>query len=203
MTDLRKQFGDIDVYLFDQILRGRIPAGQTIFDAGCGTGRNIAYFLGEDYRVFGADANAGAIAQVRQLAAEIAPDTPPDAFRLEPIEAMSFDDAIADVVISSAVLHFARDEAHFSAMLSGSWRVLRPGGIFFCRLAGVTGLEGQLRPLGGRRYILPHGSEWFLTDEAMLRNATTDLGGELLDPLKTTVVHGHRSMTTWVVRKHT
>jgi len=30
---------------------------------------------------------------------------------------------------------------------------------------------------------------------------TRDMGGELLDPLKTTVVQGQRCMTTWVVRK--
>jgi len=30
---------------------------------------------------------------------------------------------------------------------------------------------------------------------------TRALGGQLLDPLKTTVVQDQRSMTTWVVRK--
>ncbi len=44
---------------------------------------------------------------------------------------MSFPDAFADVVISSAVLHFARDDAQFEAMLRGTWRVLKPGGLFF------------------------------------------------------------------------
>jgi hypothetical protein len=37
--------------------------------------------------------------------------------------------------------------------------------------------------------------------EALLLAATRELGGELLDPLKTTVVHGQRAMTTWVVRR--
>jgi hypothetical protein len=31
---------------------------------------------------------------------------------------------------------------------------------------------------------------------------TAELGGELLDPLKTTVVQNQRSMTTWVMRKN-
>jgi SAM-dependent methyltransferase len=201
MTDLLTQFGAIDIYLFDQLQRGRIPAGESIFDAGCGTGRNIEYFLRQGYRVFGADANAASIDAVRQLAERLAPGIPADAFRLEPVEAMSFPDQIADFVISSAVLHFARDEEHFWAMLHGTWRVLRPGGIMFCRVAGLTGLEGKARPLGGRRYALPNSQELFLTDEALLRSATQQLGAELLDPLKTTVVHGQRSMTTWVVRK--
>jgi tellurite methyltransferase len=201
VNELQRRFGDIDIHLFDQLLRGRIASDATILDAGCGRGRNLVHFLRTGHRVLGADASADAIDDVRQLAAALAPATPADAFRVEPVEAMSFDDAVADVVLSSAVLHFARDEAHFDAMLRGSWRVLRPGGLFFCRVAGLTGIAPLARPLGGRRYALPDGSERFVTDEAMLHAATDALGGELLDPLKTTVVEGQRAMTTWVARK--
>ena len=201
MLDLHAEFGGIDIYLFDQLLRGRIAAGATILDAGCGKGRNLVYFLRAGHRVLGADGDPDAIAAVRRLAATLAPQIAPDAFRVEPVEAMSFPDGVADVVLSSAVLHFARDEAHFWAMLRGTWRVLRPGGMLFCRLAGLTGQETAARSLGGGRYALPDGTERFLTSEASLRAATTALGGELLDPLKTTVVHGQRSMTTWVVRR--
>ncbi len=201
MIDLQSHFGGIDVYLFDQLLRGRVPRGAVVLDAGCGAGRNLVYFLREQYDVRGADADPAAVDAVRRLARELAPATSPDAFRTEPVEAMSFDDRSADLVISSAVLHFARDETHFDAMLRGSWRVLRPGGLFFCRLAGMTGLEGLLRPLGAGRYSLPDGSDRFLVDEHRLRAATDSLGGQLVDPIKTTVVHGQRSMMTWVVRR--
>ena len=201
MRDLTTHFGDIDIHLFDQLLRGRIPRAATVLDAGCGAGRNLVYFLRYGYRVLGADTNAAAIDRVRALAAELAPATPADAFRVEPVEAMTFPDGVADVVISSAVLHFARDETHFRAMLRGTWRTLKPGGMLFCRLAGLTGQEGAARPLGDRRYALPDGTERFLVDEPLLRTATRELGGELLDPLKTTVVHGQRSMMTWVVRR--
>jgi SAM-dependent methyltransferase len=200
-TDLAARFGAIDIYLFDQLLRGRIPATWTVLDAGCGAGRNLVYFLREGYRVLGADADPEAVSEVRRLAARLAPATPADAFRVEPVEAMSFPDGAADLVISSAVLHFARDPAHWHAMLAGTWRVLRPGGMLFCRLAGLAGQERAARALGGGRYALPDGSERFLADEALLHEATAVLGGELLEPLKTTIVHGRRSMTTWVVRR--
>ncbi len=36
---LSEEFGAIDIYLFDQLLRGRIRPGMRIFDAGCGYGR--------------------------------------------------------------------------------------------------------------------------------------------------------------------
>ena len=110
MADLHEQFGDIDIYLFDQLLRRRITPGMRVLDAGCGSGRNLVYLLSEGYEVYGADADPGAIDSVRRLAASLAPALPAGNFRIEAIEAMSFPDALADVVLSSAVLHFARDE---------------------------------------------------------------------------------------------
>jgi SAM-dependent methyltransferase len=191
MTNLQKQFGGIDIYLFDQLLRGRIAPGMRIFDAGCGYGRNISYFLQEGYEVFGSDQDPAAIASLGSLN-----------FRAEPLERMSFPDHFADVVISSAVLHFARDDEHFLGMLHGSWRILKPGGLFFCRLASSIGIEHRIEQINGRRFLLPDGSERYLVDEALLCRLTKELGGELLDPLNTTVVQNQRSMTTWVVRKN-
>ncbi len=200
---LIEQFGPIDIYLFDQILRGRIAPGMRILDAGCGGGRNLVYLLREGYDVYGCDANPAAIAEVQRLAAELGARSAPNAFRLEAIENMSFTESFADVVIASAVLHFAPNDAAFKSMLRSCWRVLRPGGLFFCRLASSIGIEGQIRQLEGRRYALPDGSERYLVDEARLLRWTAALGGELVDPLKTTVVQDQRSMTTWVLRKST
>ena len=202
ISDLRQQFGDIDIYLFDQLLRGRIARGMRVFDAGCGTGRNLVYLLRQGFEVCGSDANAGAIAQVGALAAALAPGGTHD-FRVEAIEVTSFPDRHADVVIASAVLHFARDAAHFEAMLRQLWRVLRPGGLFFARLASTIGIEDDVTPIGDGatgRYRLPDGSDRFLVDAAAIEDWTRRLGGELLDPIKTTVVHGQRAMTTWVAR---
>jgi tellurite methyltransferase len=202
MLNLQEQFGQIDIYLFDQILRGRIAPGIRIFDAGCGAGRNLVYFLREGYEVFGVDAAPRAIEAIRRLAASLAPPFPKENFRVEAIEATSFPTAFADVVLSSAVLHFARDDDHFLAMLRGTWRVLKPGGLLFCRLASSIGMEHLMKPIAGRRFLLPDGSERYLVDEALLGKLAQDLGGQLVDPLKTTVVQNQRCMTTWVVRKN-
>jgi tellurite methyltransferase len=200
---LDEQFGPIDIYLFDQILRRRIVPGDRILDAGCGFGRNLVYLLREGYDVHGADADPDAIAEVRSLAARLAPVLPASNFRVEPLEQLSFPERWATVVISSAVLHFAGDDAQFEAMVEGSWRPLASGGMFFCRLASTIGIESEVQRIGseGRRYRLPDGTARYLVDEPMLMALTARLGGKLLDPLKTTVVQGQRSMTTWVVRK--
>lgn len=201
MTDLPLLLGSTDIYLVDQILRGRITPGMRIFDAGCGRGRNLHFFLAEGYEATGVDGDSRAITAVRRLAAELAPRLPPENFRHEPIEAHTFGRPSADVVVSNAVLHFARDPAQFRAMLEASWAALAPGGIFFCRLASTIGMPERFRLLGNGRFSLPDGSERYLVDEPMLRALTAELGGELLDPLKTTVVQDQRSMTTWVLRK--
>ncbi len=197
---LQDEFGNIDIYVFDQLLRGRIAPGHRVFDAGCGGGRNLVYLLRSGYEVCGNDGDANAVAQVRALAASLAPDRPHD-FRVEPIEQTSFPDQHADVVLASAVLHFARDEAHFDAMLQRMWRVLKPGGVFFARLASTIGMAGNVLSLGNGRYRLPDGSDRYLVDAATIEVKTARLGGVLIDPIKTTVVHEQRSMTTWVARR--
>jgi tellurite methyltransferase len=202
MPDLQDQFGQIDIYLFDQILRGRIARGMRVVEAGCGFGRNLVYFLRNGYEVFAADAEPQAIDAVRRLAASLAPSLPSGNFRVEAVEAMSFPDAFADVVISSAVLHFARDDEQFHAMLRGTWRVLKPGGLFFCRLASSIGMAGRMQHIAGRRFLLPDGSERYLVDEELLIQLTEQFGGRLADPLKTTLVQNQRCMTTWVIRKN-
>ncbi len=201
MADLQQQFGQIDIYLFDQLLRGRIAPGMRIVDVGCGQGRNLVYLLREGYEVFGVDADARAIAAIRALAASLAPALLANNFRVEAIEKMSFPDDFADAVLASAVLHFARDDDQFGAMVAGAWRILKPEGLFFCRLASSIGIENLIQRRQGRRFLLPDGSERYLVDEALLVNLTEGLGGELLDPIKTTVVQNQRSMTTWVMRK--
>jgi SAM-dependent methyltransferase len=202
MTELRKQFGEIDIYLFDQLLRERILPGMRILDVGCGLGRNLVYLLREGYEVFGVDQDQSSVEEVRGLAQKLAPRLPPHNFRAEAIESMSFADGFADVVISNAVLHFARDGRQFQDMLKGTWRVLKAGGLLFCRLASSIGVEQQIRCIAGRRFELPDGSERYLVDEVLLTQAAKDIGGRMIDPLKTTVVQNERAMTTWVVRKN-
>jgi tellurite methyltransferase len=197
---LRAEFGDIDVYLFDQLLRGRLTRAMRVLDAGCGAGRNLVYLMRAGFDVRGVDIQPDAIEQVRRMAAHIAPHLAADRFLVEGVEAMSCDTASMDFIISSAVLHFARDHAHWNAMVEEMWRVLAPGGILFTRLATTVG-QPKLQPLGGGRYIMPDGDTRYLVDHERLLDTTRALGGSLVDPLKSTVVHDRRSMGTWVLRK--
>jgi SAM-dependent methyltransferase len=196
---VQEQFGQIDIYVFDQILRGNIAPDMRVLDAGCGYGRNLVHLLREGCAVFALDADAAGVEHVRQLSASLRTGLPAENFRVGPIERMPFSDAFADVVICSSVLHFARDERHFRAMLTELWRVLRPGGMLFCRLGSSIGMDFER--VRENIYVVGDGSEWFLVDEEMLLELTEEMNAVLVDPLKTTVVQDYRCMTTWVLRK--
>jgi SAM-dependent methyltransferase len=196
---LQEQFGQIDIYVFDQMLRGNIAAPMRVFDAGCGYGRNLVHLLRTGCDVFALDANPEGVAHVAGLAQQLNPQLPPSNFVTGALERIPFPSAFTDVVLCNSVLHFARDEAHFRAMLAELWRVLRPGGLLFIRLGSRIGMD--FPPLGNHLYRIGDGSAWFLVDERELLALTRELNAILVDPLKTTVVQDHRAMTTWVLRK--
>jgi len=199
MPSIQEQFGQIDIYVFDQILRGNIAPGMKVLDAGCGYGRNLVYLLREGCKIFALDADADGVEHVRQLSQSLETGLPAENFQVGPIERMPFADGFADVVICNSVLHFARDERHFQAMLRELWRVLRPGGMLFCRLGSRIGMDFE--EVRANIFIVGDGSEWFLVDEEMLLGLTEEMHAVLADPLKTTIVQDYRCMTTWVLRK--
>jgi tellurite methyltransferase len=197
--NVQEQFGQIDIYVFDQILRGNIAADMRVLDAGCGYGRNLVYLLREGCDVFALDGDAEGVEHVIQLSASLGRRLPEENFQVGLIEKMPFSDGFADVVICNSVLHFARDDQHFRAMVKELWRVLRLGGMLFCRLGSRIGMDFE--QVRGNIFLIGDGSKWYLVDEEMLLGLTEELNGVMVDPLKTTVVQDYRCMTTWVLRK--
>jgi SAM-dependent methyltransferase len=197
---LRAEFGDIDIYLFDQILRGRFDGRRRVLDAGCGAGRNLPYLLAHGFEVYAIDEDPAAVHATKKLAASLAPALPADNIRQGALHVLPWPDGRMDAVICSAVLHFARDRTQFDRMLGEIWRVLARGGLFFARLASSIGLEPLLTDTTGR-VRLPDGSDRFVVDERLLLDTTYELGATLLDPIKTTNVQNQRCMTTWVLQK--
>ena len=199
-TELHAQFGEIDIYLFDQLLRGRFDARRRVLDGGCGAGRNLPYFLARGFEIYAIDEDPAAVASARRLAGRLAPALPADNIRQGTLHALPWPDGRMDAVVCSAVLHFARDRMQFDRMVDEMWRVLAPGGLFFARLASSIGLEPHVAATVGR-VRLPDGSDRFVVDEQLLLETTHNLRGTLLDPVKTTNVQNQRCMTTWVIEK--
>jgi SAM-dependent methyltransferase len=199
---LGRWLGAIDIYLLDQILRGRIQPGMRVLDAGCGSGRNLVFLLRMGCHVHGFDRSHEALARARAIAVDIQPEAPGERFRQGDLAQLPYEDAAFDLVVSSAVLHFAEGPEQFETLLGELWRVLVPGGILFARLASSIGIEERIEPVGEGRFRIPDGSTRYLVDEERLLSLTDRLGGELLDPIKTTNVQGLRCMTTWCLRKN-
>jgi len=197
--NVQEQFGQIDIYVFDQILRGNIASDMRVLDAGCGYGRNLVHLLREGCEVFGIDADPHGVAHVQALAAELAPALPATNFLVGTLDQIDLPDNFVDVIICNSVLHFAPDEEHFLAIIEELWRVLRPRGMFFCRLGSRIGMDFE--QVRRHIYRINDGSEWFLVDESMLMQLTQQLDAVMVDPLKTTIVQDYRCMTTWVLRK--
>jgi SAM-dependent methyltransferase len=199
--ELLAEFGRIDIYVFDQLMRGRITPSMRVLDAGCGAGRNSEYLMRCGADIYAVDANPDQIARVRDLASRAAPTLPEDHFRVARLNDLPFPADHFDAVICNAVLHFSEDTAAFEDAVSEMWRVLRPGGVFFVRLASTIGIERAATHLRDRWYRLPDGTDRFLVDEKYLLAMSSELEASQLDPLKTTVVQDMRSMTTWVLGK--
>ncbi|WP_158795858.1 class I SAM-dependent methyltransferase [Pedobacter sp. L105] len=200
-NNLQQLYGNIDIYLFDQLLKGRFDDCQRIIDIGIGGGRNLPYFLQNGFEVYGIDPNADAVENGKQLSAQLAPGNPTDNFVIAAAEDLPFPSAYFDLAICSAVLHFASNHEHFDVMVRSIWRTLKPGGYFFVRLASDIGIEKLVFPLGNGRYALPDGSNRYLVNEETLSHYTSILGGELFEPIKTTNVQNLRCMTTWCLQK--
>jgi len=196
-----QELGRMDIYLIDQLMKGNINKEMKILDAGCGAGRNLEYFIRNNYKAWGVDANAEVIEALRENAKYWNEAYDVNRFSVADLGDLSKKKAEFDLVICNAVLHFAKDKAHFETQLANLWRVLKPGGLLFSRLTSDIGVKDLVKPMGNGRYLLPDESERYLVSHHYLIEKTAALGGQLAEFIKTTNVHNLRAMTTWVVRK--
>ncbi len=201
MNAIKEYFGDIDIYLFDQLLKGRFDDCRTVLDVGCGSGRNLIYFLRNGFDVYGIDPDPSAINRVQKLSSALKSGLPSAHFHIGVAENLPYSKDFFDLIICSAVLHFAKDRNHFEQMLNSMWNVLKPGGYLFVRLASSIGIEHLIKDTGKGTWLLPDGSVRYLLDEKALLEYTSELGGVLFEPIKTTNVQNLRCMTTWCLQK--
>lgn len=201
IRELNNELGNIDIYLLDQILKGRYSQEMKILDAGCGEGRNILYFLNNGYDVFGIDQNPDAIRMMHFILGSKYPNSSKKNFSIGEVSSTVFADKSFDLVISSAVLHFAKDHDHFKQMFAEMIRVLKPQGQLFIRMASDIGLNGHKTNDTSGKYFLPDGSTRYLITQQMIKKLTETFSLEFIEPIKTTNVSDLRCMTTLVLRK--
>jgi ubiquinone/menaquinone biosynthesis C-methylase UbiE len=197
-----EQFGNLDIYVFDQLLKGNITPNSKILDAGCGNGRNHYHFIKEGYDVSAFDLNAEALENARNSAKELNYRNL-DQFKRGDMTNIPFESNSFDFIINVAVLHFANDRDHFEKMLSELVRVCKPGGKILMRVASNIGIKHLFDPIDekAQRYTMPDGSNRFVMNEEDFEDFTQKVGCQLAEPIKTTNVNNLRCMTTWVISK--
>lgn len=187
-----------DIYLLDQIIKGRYSPGESILDAGCGEGRNLHWFLKNDFNIYAVDQNKNCINNL-QLAN---PGIPEENLAVASIEKLNFKDNFFDHIISSAVLHFASNHDQFINMVTEMIRVLKPGGTLFIRMTSLRSLEHLIIENQSGVYKLPDGSERYLLTANRLNELMENLKLSFVEPIKTVNVNDVRTMCVLVLRKN-
>ena len=198
MESVFSQIGQTDIYLLDQIIKGRYNTTDKILDAGCGEGRNMHLFLQNDFTIYGTDINETAIAQLKSAN----PDLPVQRLQVAAVEKLPFPDNYFNHIISSAVLHFANNTKHFKAMLTEMARVLMPNGSLFIRMTSDIGIENKVKLISDGVYIIPDGSKRFLLTKTLLAECMQENNLSFLEPFKTVNVDDQRCMSTLVLQKN-
>ena len=196
-AEINKTIGNIDIYLLDQLLKGRVTPEMKILDAGCGEGRNLHYFIKNGYpHLYGVDPNPTAIQMLQMIAKHI----PKEQFICSSIEEMPFITPVFDYIICNAVLHFSKGRNHFNQLFGQLISVLKPQGQIFIRMTSNHSME-QAVSLGDGLFKLPDGSQVYLLDIAHIPSLTEEYDLKLVEPVKSLHVHSQRTMTTLVFQK--
>ena len=201
INELNRLLGNVDIYLLDQMLKGRFSKEMKILDAGCGEGRNSVYFIQKDYQIFGIDPNEAAVQYCRYLAKSLNSRFDFHRFLEGRLEDIPFHAGAFDAVICSAVLHFAESVDNFWQMIHEIHRVLKPGGVFWFRMTTAFGrVLDQSQDLGNGKYALPDGSERFLFLPEYVDKLEL-IGFRFLEPMKTVLIPRQREMGVMVMEK--
>ncbi|MEO7313860.1 MAG: class I SAM-dependent methyltransferase [Ginsengibacter sp.] len=197
LNSIQEFLGQTDIYLVDQIMKGRYVPSDKILEAGCGGGRNMNWFVKNNFQVYGIDQSEAAILNLRSKY----PDLEEEKLKVGMIEKIPFEDNYFDHIISSAVLHFAKSETHFKDMMGEMLRVLKPEGSLFIRMTSDIGIEEKVVLLENGNYQIPDGSMRFLLTRNVLKDLMKTFPISFLEPLKTVNVDDMRCMSTLIFRK--
>ena len=196
MKSINQHIGNTDIYLLDQILKGRFQKNEIILDAGCGSGRNLYWFYNNGFKVYGIDRDENNIESLK-----IAYSNQKENFHTSSAEKLSFSNHFFNHIICNAVLHFATNTKHFENMFLELYRVLKPNGTIFIRVASNIGIKDKIELVSEGVYNLPDGTTRYLLTKSLLKNLKERHKFIFLEPLKTVNVNDQRCITTLVLQK--
>ncbi len=196
-----REFGNADLFLIDLILKGKFIEGTRLLDAGSGEGRNLNYFLLNNFDVFALDKNASALRMLTYMAGMLNPETGKDHFIEGDILDHPFPANHFDYILCLSVLHFANSRQEFGKMIRNLLYPLKTGGKIVLGMNSVFGSEEIIEKTSPDLYRMPDGSNRFLLDEEILRNFKEDNNLEIEEQARTLIIHGKESYTGLMLKK--
>lgn len=197
-TTINSILGQTDIYLIDQILKGRYAGYEKIIDIGCGPGRNMHWFLQNNLETYAIDTNEELIDKIKAAH----PNLPSERFQVASVEKIPFLNNYFDHVICIAVLHFANSKKQFKEMLAEVVRIVKPDGSMLFRIAADIGFEDKIELVGDGVYNIPDGTKRFLLSRSLLAECMKENNLSFLEPFKTVNVNDLRCMSTLVLQKN-
>jgi ubiquinone/menaquinone biosynthesis C-methylase UbiE len=159
-----KKFGQEEIDLF----LSYVPEKGALLDAGCGSGRDTAYFTKQGYQAVGIDLSEGLLAEARKL-------HPESTFKLMSLTELDFPDQQFDGIWAKAsILHL--DRAEIPKVFNDFNRLLKEGGVLFIQTKKGEGEGTQPLPFA------PEETRFFTFFQLEeLRQLVTDAGFHILD----------------------
>jgi SAM-dependent methyltransferase len=188
LHDINNYFGDIDLFLMDLILKGKIPNQGSVLDVGCGEGRNAVYFIQQGYRYIGLDPD---LTRTRLLNYFLDHSKSINAYIVnQKLEKFTTTEQF-DMIVCSRVFHFYSSKNQAMAAWDRMSNMLSDKGILYFSMESALGNQMREDNMKTNRLLL---------DQELL--AFFIKGYELVEPVKTITFHGDRSKTILALRKN-
>lgn len=191
--EINNYFGDMDIFLMDLILKGKIPEKGKVLDAGCGEGRNGIYFINNQYSYTGVDTDRSKVSLIEFLSGGTE-----SSFFVEDIKTFAERKETFDFIVCSRVLHFAESVDHFYEMWNDLISMLNPRAIIYISMDSVIDTDiGEAKDNG--RFLFPDGEVRFAITKEIYKDIKK--GFEEIESLKTLVAHGKRAQSFIALKK--
>jgi ubiquinone/menaquinone biosynthesis C-methylase UbiE len=151
--------------------------------------------------IFGIDQNPEAIEFLKLIAKQYKVQDIDARFQVMKLDKILFPDDTFDVIICSAVLHFAKNREHFKKMISELFRLLKPNGKIFIRTMTDRYLNEGAVELEQNIYQFSNDQIRFVVNADTLIEDLINSNLELIEPFKEVVVQDRHIMGTFMLQK--
>lgn len=166
---LNSALGNADLILIDQILKNRFHKQMKILDAGCGEGRNMVYFIKNDFNIYGIDDNADAVKMAKLFCKSLNKTFEVENIQNFAIEENPFPDQFFDAIICINVLHSAKNQTDFFKWFQQLVRMLKFGGLLLLSVQSQFGLTHNHQQNDKESRNFSGNEDFYLLTESVLK----------------------------------